>query len=519
MNLGDTLLHNARVRGECEALVVDSLRFTWRQWNEHANRIANALQALGARHGERVLLLLGNRAEFAFAYYGLAKIGCVSAPIMPRAVPGELALVAKSLRARFVIAEAMALPVVQEMRHELGGLEAVIGIGACPEGVLDYEALASRASPEEPSGAVGPDDVLTVKFTSGTTGVPKGCLRTHRNFIDAAMGQLIEIPLEANDAAMVAAPLAAGMAVSQMTLLVMRGVRIILLPFDPGKYLETVQREQATLIYLTDHMSRRLMAHPDFARSDFSSVRIYHAASSRDVVEAVRRHPTFKGGFTSGYASSEGGGLISVKKPELYEAAFADPAKDHLLDCLGHETLLNRVECLDDALNPVPVGAVGEIAIRGASVFQGYWERPDETEKVLRGGWLLTGDLGSKDEDGFLYLRGRKRDVIRSGGLSIYPAEVETVLRSHDGVAAVSVVGVPDRQWHEKLVACVVAKTPCSEEELIDFCRRHLAPYKCPKSVQFFERMPMSGAEKVLKRELVERVMEREANETLQPKR
>ena len=152
-------------------------------------------------------------------------------------------------------------------------------------------------------------------------------------------------------------------------------------------------------------------------------------------------------------------------------------------------------------------------------MFQGYWERPDETEKVLRGGWLLTGDLGTKDAEGFLYLRGRKRDVIRSGGLNVYPAEVERVLRSYDKLSAVSVVGVRNKQWGEKVVACAVAKGDCTEEEVIAFCRRHLAPYKCPKSVQFFDRLPMTGTEKVLKRELIEWVMERESKQAVEPRK
>lgn len=508
MNLGDSLVHNARIRGDSAALVGGERRFSWLDWNIAANRVANALLALGAQKGDRVLLLLGNTPEFLFSYYGVAKIGCITAPVMPRTVGGEVAYIAKSLRARYAIVDARFADMAREVQREIPSLEALIGVGAGHGLPFDYGELTSRASADEPPTQVGWDDLLTVKFTSGTTGTPKGCLRTHGNFISAALGHMAEVPIDDRDTAMVAGPLAAGMAFSQLTMLLMRGVRIVLTPFEPGRYLELVHRERPSLVYLTDGMSRRLFAHPGFATADLSSIRLYHAVTSRDVVDRLRSHATFKGGLTSGYACSEGGGIITIKKPALYELGFSDPEKRHLIDCLGHETLLNRVECLDDDLNPVPANTIGEIAVRGPSVFQGYWEHPDETEKVLRNGWLLTGDLGYKDSDGYLHMQGRKRDVIRSGSLNVYPAEVEAALLASGSVAMASVIGVPDLEWGEKVVACVVPKAPCTEGDLIQFCKQRLASYKCPKAVFFFEKFPTTDMDKLAKKELLRIVME-----------
>lgn len=511
MNLGDSLVHNARIRGDKVALLGRDSACTWRQWNDSANRVANALLTLGARHGDRVLLLLGNEPEFLFTYYGAAKIGCISAPVMPRTVGGELVFIAKSLRVRYAVVDATFADLAREVQREVPSLEAVIGVGKDHGFAHDYDELLSRASPDEPRSEAGWDDLLTVKFTSGTTGTPKGCLRTHGNFISAALGHMAEVPIDDRDTGMVAGPLAAGMAFSQLTMLVMRGVRIVLLPFEPGRYLELVHRERPTLVYLTDGMSRRLFAHPDFATADLSSIRLYHAVTSRDIIDRLRSHPSFKGGMTSGYACSEGGGLITIKKPALYELGFSDPEKAHLIDCLGHETLLNRVECLDDNRNPVPANAIGEIAIRGPSVFQGYWELPEETERVLRGGWLLTGDLGYKDADGYLHMQGRTRDVIRSGGLNVYPAEVEAALLASGSVAVASVIGVPDLRWGERVVACVIPKAPSAEAELIQFCKQRLAYYKCPKAVFFFDKLPITDMDKISKKELIRIVLERES--------
>ncbi len=217
-----------------------------------------------------------------------------------------------------------------------------------------------------------------------------------------------------------------------------------------------------------------------------------------------RSQPRFRAGFTSGYASSEGGGLISIKTPEMFERGLTDPDAQHLVATVGRESLLCRIECLDDNLQPVPAGTVGEIAISGPSVFQGYWEKPDESAKVLRNGWLLTGDLAYKDASGLLYLQGRKRDVIRSGGIGVYPAEVERVILTAENVTAVVVIGVPDPEWGEKVVAFVVPKGRCEEAEIIARCRAQLAPFKCPKAVMFIDRLPTTDVGKIAKVKLVE---------------
>jgi acyl-CoA synthetase (AMP-forming)/AMP-acid ligase II len=188
----------------------------------------------------------------------------------------------------------------------------------------------------------------------------------------------------------------------------------------------------------------------------------------------------------------------------MFEKGLSDPDSKHLIATLGRETLLCRIECLDEKFQPVPAGVVGELAISGPSVFQGYWEKPTETGEVLRDGWLFTGDLAYKDADGLLYLQGRKRDVIKSGGMSVYPAEVESVILSAENVSAAVVIGVPDPNWGEKVVAFVVPNGRCDEAEVIALCRAQLAPFKCPKAVMLIERLPSTDVGKVAKTKLVE---------------
>jgi len=504
MLIGETLSHQARNRPDSEALAVGERRLSWRELDEGANRFANALLGLGAKHGDRVLMLVGNTVEFVEIYYGLAKIGCISAPVMPRSVGAEIKFIADNLRARFVVAEADSAPILRGL--ELESVETMIGIGAGHGLALDYRALMDRASARDPGVEVDPDDYLTTKFTSGTTGAPKGCLRSHRNFIMAASILLMELPLHDGDCAIIANPLAAGMAISQLTMFVLKGVRSVMMPrFEPAEYLELVNRTRPTLLYLMDTMMRRCIALPQFADTDFGSARLYHGAGSRDVIDALRHHPSFRAGFSFGFASSEAGGLVTFRLPEHYEKALSDPRYEYLMETAGKEAPLTRVDCLDDDLSPVPLGEVGELAVRGPTVFKGYWERPEETAKTLRDGWLLTGDLAHKDKDGFIFIRGRKKDMIKSGGINVYPAEVEPVLMSHPKIAEAAVVGVPDREWGEKVVACVVAREPCTEAEVIDFCRDKLASYKRPKSVIFLAEMPMRAG-KIVKRDLIDLV-------------
>jgi acyl-CoA synthetase (AMP-forming)/AMP-acid ligase II len=507
--IGETLAHQARVQPHREALKVGERSLTWRQLDEAANRVANMLLGLGAKHGDRVMMMLGNSVEFVEIYYGLAKIGCISAPAMPRSVAGEVKFICDNLRARFIIAEADSAPIVRELASQLPSVEGMIGIGAGHGLPHDYGALTAQASPREPDVAVAADDILTTKFTSGTTGTPKGCLRSHRNFIMAASVLMMEIPLFDNDSAIIANPLAAGMAISQLTMFILKGIRIVMEErFEPAEYLALVDREKPTLLYMMDTMMRRCFPLPQFATTDFSSVRLYHGASSREVIDALRVNPSFHSGFSFGYASSEAGGLVTFRLPIHYRLALEQPEKyGYLLDSAGIEAPLTRVECLDDDLRPVPQGEIGELAVSGPSVFRGYWERPEETEKVLRAGWLLTGDLAYKDRDGLIFIRGRKREMIKSGGINVYPAEIEPVLESHADIVEAAVVGIPDQEWGEKVVAFVIARAPVTETELIDFCRDKLAAYKRPKQIVFLDEFPMRAG-KVVKLDLVRMLSE-----------
>ncbi len=508
MILGETLAYNARNMPDREAFIFFDRRTTWKGLNDAANRFANALTKLGAQKGDRALMLVDNSIEFIEIYYALAKIGVISAPSLPKAVGAEIAYIANDLRAKFVIAERDGAPVIKEIAGQLKSVEHVIGVGEGHGLELDYYEMLRNSSAEDPGVQIDPSDYLTVKYTSGTTGSPKGCIRSHSNFVMAGAVGLFEQPMFDDDVASISSPLAAGMAITEMSRFVIRGVKTVLLGrFDPAVYFEQIEKEKITFGYAMDTMVRRFATHPGFQQANLSTLRTFSGSRDHESMDLLRGQKTFHAGFHTGYGSSEGGGRISFKKPEDYQKTFDNPQKyGHLHESLGREGRLFRMEAVDDDLRPVPTGEIGELAIRGPSVFQGYWERPEETAKVLREGWLVTGDLIRRDHDGHVYMCGRKREMIKTGGINVYPAEIEPVLMSYGKVDQAAVIGIPDKEWGEKVVACIVAKEPMTEAELIDFCRDKLGGPKRPKNVVFMDKFPTNASGKVVKRELVEQL-------------
>ena len=506
MILGETLAYNARTSPHNEAIIFGNQRSTWKGLDDNANRFANALTKLGAKKGDRALMLIDNSMEFIEVYYGLAKIGVISAPSLPKSVGAEIIYIANDLRAKYIIVEREGAQGVRDVADQLKTVEHVIGIGEGHGLEFDYDEIMRNSTEADPDVRIEPSDFLTIKYTSGTTGAPKGCIRSHSNFVMAGAVGLFEQPMYDDDVASISSPLAAGMAITEMSRFVIRGTRTVLLGrFDPAQYFEAIAREKITFGYAMDTMVRRFATHPGFQQADLSSLRTFSGSRDHESMELLRNQKTFRAGFHTGYGSSEGGGRISFKKPEDYQKTFDDPVKyGHLHDSLGREGRLFRMEAVDDDLKPVPAGEIGELAIRGPSVFQGYWERPEETAKVLRDGWLVTGDLIRRDAEGYVYMCGRKREMIKTGGINVYPAEIEPVLMSYGKIEQVAVIGIPDTEWGEKVVACVVGKEPMTEAEVIDFCRDKLGGPKRPKNVVFMDKLPTNESGKVVKKTLVE---------------
>ena len=515
MLIGDTLAANARTRPDATGLIFGERRLTWRELNAGANRVANAFLKLGARPGDRVVYPLENGVEFVEIFFGLAKIGVIGSPVMPNSVSGEIAHIINDLGAKFVIAGDGARSAVADMEYSLSGVEDIVGIGD-HRFARDFAQIVSDAADTEPdSGTLwnrNPDSDLSVKYTSGTTGTPKGCIKTHRQLVACCNINLHHMPFSPDDVASIGGPMAAGANLSLLALYVLSSSTIVLLPrFDATRLLESIARHRISIVHASQSTFTRFTGHPDLGSYNLSSIRYYSGSSpvggNQDGMARLRANKTFKGRFFCAFASTEAGGRITYLLPEDIESASAPGDRAEILESVGRAAHLCQVESMDESMRPMPAGEIGLMAVKAPQVFKGYWNKPEQTREAFRDGWFLTGDLLKKDAEGYLYLSGRSRDVVRTGGMNAYPAEIEPVLRAHPKVKGAAVIGLPHADWGEMVVACLVTDPGCTEAEIIEYCRERLAPYKRPKAVRFMDGFPENQVGKVLKRELRDQVI------------
>lgn len=519
--IGDLLRRTARVypdkigvKDKYGKYVPVDTQYTWREFNEKVNRLANGLLKIGLRYQDRVAIYSDTRSQYFMAYMALAKTGLVTVPINTAYKGKELAYLINNSGARAVIVDVDRLPVLRDLLPDLRSVEYVIGLGrghyTDHDCRYDFNALVADGSPEEPSVTVGEQDLAMLLYTSGTTGRPKGAMLTHRNWCTSAFivtGEWRLYPY--HKFLCVLAPFFTGCFVF-MTFSAARGFTLVMSDFDPVKVMDTISKEKITYTMFVPTMTSRIVKHPDVHKYDFSSLE-HVITSGAPISEALVREACqvlFKGDlrfvFTYGTSETAIGGC--QLQPE--EVSLDGPTSTRLTS-VGKPMLGMEVKVVDESGREVMPGSgsVGEIVVIGDTVGKGYWGMPENKE--LSDGVWYSGDLARVDEDGYIYIVDRKKDMILSGGANIYPREIEEVISEHPAVLHNTVVGVPDREWGERVHAVVVLREgkTATEKEIIDFCKERLASYKCPKSVEFvrFEDLPVSPAGKILKRQLKER--------------
>jgi len=421
MITSDLILRNARRIPERAALVVDGKRFTWGEINTRINRLANVLTRLGVGRRDRVVYQLDNSSAAIETRYAIAKIGATGVPIVPGAVGREIVHIANDVGAKLLIVAAPFAKTIEEIQGELKTAGDAIGVGTDHGLPLDYDTITYRASIDEPGIDVDPDTICNIEYTSGTTGVPKGCMISHRATLINTMLYLAQVPHRREDRGVIGSPRDAGFGGYFFAAYAVAGAVTHLLPnLDPALLLDTIEREGISIAHMTQSGLDSFTRHPDLDAVDLSSLRLLIGSSgSKDTVGALRRliyRPGFGADFVNAYGSAEAGGYFSYHLPADFENELEDPALYPRVESIGREGLLCRIECHDEEGKPVPTGEFGELAVQAPFIFSGYWNMPEETARVKRDGWLVTGDLVRSDENGFLYLAGSKRDVIETGG-------------------------------------------------------------------------------------------------------
>ncbi|HWP42376.1 MAG TPA: long-chain fatty acid--CoA ligase [Blastocatellia bacterium] len=509
MNIGQILSIAAEQHPERPAFIWGEQVITYAQANARASALAAGLKGLGVKAGDRVGVYMHNSPQLIESFFAAWKAAACVVPLNARFVSEEVSYHLTDPEATAVIFGPEFREMMLECRKQLPTVKHFICTGSPLEGQVSYEDLVSGHMGSDDLGLkLSDDDLAWLFYTSGTTGRPKGAMLTHGNLTFMAVGWVADLMhLEPEDVGLHAAPLTHGAGFHSIALVLKAASQVILKPhkFDPENFFATVERHRVTNTWLVPTQIKMLLNYPDIERWDISSLKwiVYGGAPMyvEDLKQAMRRMGRV---FVQLYGQGETPMTGTYLRPQDHVADGLGSAR--LASC-GHARSGIEVRILGEDDKEVPRGEVGEICVRGPTVMKGYWRRPEATAESLRGGWLHTGDVGSMDEHGYVYILDRTKDMIISGGSNIFPREVEEVLLKHPAISEVCVIGVPDELWGEAVKAIVVLKegATADAQEIISFAAKHMADYKKPKSVDFVAEIPKNAYGKVLKRELRER--------------
>lgn len=487
------------------ATVFGERRHTYRQFGDRVARLAGGLRSLGMQPGDRVGMLALNSDRYLEYIMGAWWGGGVLNPVNTRWSVPEIVYSLDDCNTAILIVDEHFAGLVEDICATVREVPVFVyaGEGEPPAGMYSFEQLIARTAPIADAGRGG-EDLACIMYTGGTTGFPKGVMQTHLNLWSACMPRMVDMPPIRGGRLLQVSPLfhVAGMARALIQFLAGE-THVLVAGFEPGAVLQVIERERITETLLVPTMILALLAHPDLDRYDLSSLQrlTYGASPSAGamVEQVLARFPDLE--LSHSYGLTEACPVVSSNLPCNHTA---EARASGLSRSVGRGGLGVSVKIVDPQGHEVPRGTVGEIIVRGPNIMPGYWNRPEETAKALRDGWLYTGDGAYMDEQGYLFIVDRLKDMIVSGGENIYSAEVENVLARHPAVALCAVIGIPHERWGEAVHALVVRKpgTDVDEAQLRAHCRQFIAGYKCPKRIEFRDQLPLSAAGKILKREL-----------------
>lgn len=495
-NLAAVLAHHAdRFPGRA-CLVWGDQVATYAELDARVGRRAAGLAGLGVGRGDVVAVLLYNCPEFLEVMLAASRLGAVFMPVNWRLAPEEVGYIAGHAGARLVVSEPELAALAEAARAGRGDV-SIVAVGGAPPGWIPLDDLPD--GPPPPLADVAGDDLHRLMYTSGTTAHPKGVMITYANLYWKNVAHVIEFGLTGADRGLACGPLyhVGALDLTATTLLYAGGTLEIHRKFDAGAVLEAVERRGVSTVWLAPSMVNQLLAEPSLEKRDLSAMRLIIDGGEKMPVPLIERlQRAFpRAWFADAY------GLTETVSGDTFLDKGLTLAK---IGSVGKPCLHLEVAIRDDDDSPVAPGTLGEIVLRGPKVFTGYWRDPEATAAAFRGGWFHTGDVGYLDEEGFLYIVDRKKDMIISGGENIASPEVERVLYEHAAVLEAAVVGRRDVRWGEVPVAFVVLRAGAAATggELQDFCRARLARYKVPRAVHFIDGLPRNPSGKVLKRVL-----------------
>lgn len=492
----DAIREYAKTRGDETVLIFGDRRSSYGELNERAERVANGLKSLGLERKNRVAILTGNNDYFFEIWLGAAIGGFVLTPVNARLAPLEVLYILNDSEAKVLFVDGPFQSLVEGIAGELSTVRHIFSLDAHAAWPLYGTWREAQSSSSVDSGG-DPSDAMVQMYTSGTTGFPKGVELNHTSVLACARGMMGAEAWQPGEVVLVTAPLfhTAGSAWASSALQ-SGGTVVVLRETTPASILNVIEKEKVTEVLLVPAVIQMLLKSPELAKKDLSTLnRILYGASPISVPLLREAMQTFDCEFEQGYGLTETVGPVAMLRPE-------DHLKVDKLQSCGKAVPGCEIRVIGPDGKDCGSSEVGEIIVSGVQVMNGYWKRPDDTAAAIVDGWLHTGDAGYFDDDGYLYIHDRLKDMIVSGAENVYPAEVERALQDCPGVADVAVIGVPDAQWGEAVKAVVVAQPGAmpSEREIIEFARAKIARFKCPKSVDFVDAIPRNPSGKILKK-------------------
>lgn len=503
MYITQSLRRATQICANKDATVFGNRRNTWAQFEQRVARLGSGLQALGVKTEDRVAILSLNSDRYIEYFYAVAWIGAASNPVNIRLAPPEIAFTLDDSASAVLLVDDTFAQMLPTLRPLMKTVKHIIftGDGELPEGCIAYEDLIDQHEPV-PDANIGDGALAGLFYTGGTTGKSKGVMLTHDNVIYNALNVIPALAYDDTAIYLHSAPMfhLADMA-NTFAVTLAGGTHVVIPRFDVDDLLVTVAKERVTHTVLVPTMINMLVSSGKVADHDVSSLRrMLYGASPMPEALLLRTMAALPGvGFTQGYGQTEAAPVISFLEAKFHVAGSSK------LTSAGRPAYGVEVTVMDEEDVEVERGTVGEICARGPNVMRGYWGLKEQTKQALRNGWLHTGDLGYMDDEGFVFLVDRAKDMIISGGENIFSVEVEGAIYEHPAVQECAVIGILSEQWGEAVMAIVVPKPDAdvSSEDIIAHCRSLIASYKLPRSVEICqEPLPVSGAGKILKNEL-----------------
>lgn len=494
--------------GDRVAIEYGERALTYEDVRRQSHRAAHALIRAGVMPNTRVALLMSNCLEYAVADQGIIQSGGAKVPLNDMLGESEVRYILADSNARVAIVGANFFDIVVRNRSEWPELETVVGLAPaaeCPEGVIPWEDFLAQGEETVPDVTIEPDHLAVIAYTGGTTGLPKGVMHTQRSIALNMFSHVMEMSLLDDERILLTSPLPHSAGFVMLAGLLKGATHFIEPRFDPEVVVRRIQEDRVTVTFMVPTMIYRLIDWIGDRRYDLGSLRTIIYGAAPITVERLRQGLGLFGQvFMQLYGQTEAPNFVTRLRREEHRL---DDTAIHRLKSCGQPTAMAQVRIVDEAGVEVPLGESGEVAVRCPYNMVGYHGLSEKTAETLVDGWLRTGDIARQDEDGYVYLLDRNKDMIITGGMNVYSTEVENALQSCPGVAQVAVVGLPDPDWGEAVTAFVVP-TPGEEpskQAILDHCRRELSAYKRPKDVRFLDALPLTPYGKTDKKALRER--------------